>query len=225
MGTANVHIELKPSYGEDTFLYDNMFFSKEDIAVQCGRDFEEIFDLMINNYGEQIDLNEIKLDVTVSEDNKNAIIKEIETDKEEYYPGDIIIAKAVIQPFRQPVEEKVFSIEIPEDITVGEVILLVNGGSSIEPLNKEVLSYNEEKYLIDGWDEIKKFYQEKVKNNQIVAELVGVNVFESTSPDGIENIEGNDDIKKVIDTNFVIEGRHEMYLSIKENKSKDRNNE
>ncbi len=225
LGTANVHIELKPSYGEDTFLYDNMFFSKEDIAVQCGRDFEEIFDLMINNYGEQIDLNEIKLDVTVSEDNKNAIIKEIETDKEEYYPGDIIIAKAVIQPFRQPVEEKVFSIEIPEDITVGEVILLVNGGSSIEPLNKEVLSYNEEKYLIDGWDEIKKFYQEKVKNNQIVAELVGVNVFESTSPDGIENIEGNDDIKKVIDTNFVIEGRHEMYLSIKENKSKDRNNE
>lgn len=103
--------------------------------------------------------------------------------------------------------------------------MLVNGGSSIEPLNKEVLSYNEEKYLMDGWDEIKKFYQEKVKNNQIVAELVGVNVFESTSPDGIENIEGNDDIKKVIDTNFVIEGRHEMYLSIKENKSKDRNNE
>jgi hypothetical protein len=226
-GTATVHLELLAEEPDGEMIYENMFFSKDDIAIQCSSDFEEIMDLVTNNYGETITLSEIKVDIKISEDNKSAMITDVKLNKEEYLPGDIIEADIIIKPFRKPEESKSIKLELPDNMESEEVILIIRGGTSRDSLNdKSAISQEKEKYLLSGWEDIKKQFQEKVKNNQVVAELIPINQQEQISLTNEDKLveSTNNEIKRIVDTNFIIEGYHETYLSIKngKNKNKDR---
>jgi len=228
-GTATVSIELQAEKSGEKLIYDNMFFSKDDIAIQCTKDFEEIVDLMINNYGEQIALSEIKVDINIREQNQSAIIKEVELNEEEYLPGDTIDIKVKIKPFRKPEETKISKIELPDDLEPGEAVLIVRGGSSTEIISDKAISKDKDKYLLDGWEEIKTHFKKKIKNNQIVAELIPINERERLSLiNQEENVKIDEsELKIIMDTDLIVEGYQEMYLNIKneENKNKDRTHE
>lgn len=225
-GTATVHLELLTEKPEGEMAYENMFFSKNDIAIQCSSDFEEIMDLVINNYGEKITLNEIKVDIKIGEENKSAMITDVKLNQEEYLPGDVIEAELIIKPFRKPEESKSIKLELPDNMESEEVILIIKGGSSRDSLNDKAISQEKEKYLLNGWKDIKKQFQEKVKNNQIIVELIPINQQEQISLANEDNLEKSSDneIKRIVETNFIIEGYHEIYLSItnEKNKNKDR---
>lgn len=225
-GTATVHLELLTKEPEGKMIYENMFFSKDDIAIQCSNDFEGIMDLIINNYGEKITLNEIKVDIKISKENKSAIITDVKLNKEEYLPGDIIEANLTIKPFRKPEESKSIKLELPDTMESEELILIIKGGSSRDSLDDKAISREKEKYLLSGWKDIKQQFQKKLKNNQIVAELIPINEQEQISlsnEDKLKNPRDNE-IKNIMETNFIIEGYHEIYLSIQneKNKNKDR---
>jgi len=206
--------------------YDNIYFSKNDIAIQCSADFEEIMDLLSNNYGEEIILNEIKVEIGIREENKSAIITGVETDKKEYLPGETIEIEITIKPFRKPEENKMVKIELPENIETGETVLIIRGGSSRESISDKILFQEKEKYLLNGWEDIKAKYQKKVKNNQIVTELIPINKIERMSLTGLDEKDdfSESEFKEIIETDLIIEGYHEIYLDIKneQNKSKDR---
>jgi hypothetical protein len=225
-GTATVHLKLLAAQPEREMIYENMFFSKNDIAIECSSDFEGIMDLVTNNYGEKITLNEIKVDIKIIEENKSAIITDVKLNKKEYLPGDIIEADLTIKPFRKPEESKSIKLELPDNMESEEVILIIRGGSSRESLNDKAISQEKENYLLSGWEDIKEQFQKKVKNNQIVAELIPINQQERMSLTNEDNLEESRDneIKEIVETNLIIEGYHETYLSIKneKNKNKDR---
>lgn len=225
-GTAIVHLELLAEQPEGKMEYENMFFSKNDIAIQCSSDFEDIMDLVTNNYGEKITLNEIKVDIEISEENKSAIITDVKLNQEEYLPGDLIEAELTIKPFRKPEESKFIKLELPDNIKSEEVILIIRGGSSRDSLNDKAISQEKEKYLLSGWKAIKDRFQKKVKNNQIVAELIPINEREQMPLTNGEKLgeSKENEITKIMETNLIIEGYHETYLSIKneQNKDKDR---
>jgi len=228
-GTATVRIELRAEKSAEMLIYENMFFSKDDIALQCTKDFEEIIDLMINNYGEKIALSEIKVDISIREQNQSAIIKEVKLNEEEYLPGDTIDIEVKIKPFREPEEIKISRIELPDNLAPGEAVLIVRGGSSTEIISDKAASKDKDKYLLDGWEEIKTHFNKKIKNNQIVAELIPINERERLS---LTNQEQNvkideNEFRTIMETDLIVEGYQEMYLNIKneENKSKDRNHE
>jgi hypothetical protein len=225
-GTATVRLELLTGQPRAKMTYDNMYFSKNDIAIQCSADFEEIMDLLSNNYGEEIILNEIKVEIGIREENKSAIITGVETDKKEYLPGETIEIEITIKPFRKPEENKMVKIELPENIETGETVLIIRGGSSRESISDKILFQEKEKYLLNGWEDIKAKYQKKVKNNQIVTELIPINKIERMSLTGLDEKDdfSESEFKEIIETDLIIEGYHEIYLDIKneQNKSKDR---
>jgi len=228
-GTATVRLELRAEKSGEMLIYENMFFSKEDIAIQCTNDFEEIIDLMINNYGEKIALSEIKVDIRIREQNQSAIIKEVKLSEEEFLPGDTIDIEVIIKPFRKPEEIKISRIELPDDLEPGEAVLIVRGGSSTETISDKAILEDKDKYLLDGWEEIKTHFQKKIKNNQIVAEFIPINERERLSlinQEKNEKIDENE-LRTIMETDLIVEGYQEMYLNIKneENKSKDRNHE
>ena len=228
-GTATVRLELRAEKSGEMLIYENMFFSKEDIAIQCTNDFEEIIDLMINNYGEKIALSEIKVDIRIREQNQSAIIKEVKLSEEEFLPGDTIDIEVKIKPFRKPEEIKISRIELPDDLEPGEAVLIVRGGSSTETISDKAILEDKDKYLLDGWEEIKTHFQKKIKNNQIVAEFIPINERERLSlinQEKNEKIDENE-LRTIMETDLIVEGYQEMYLNIKneENKSKDRNHE
>jgi len=216
-GTATVRLEIQAAQSGEKITQENMFFSQDDIAIQCSNDFDELLDLMINNYNERIELSEIKIDITIKEQNQSAVIKEIKLNEKDYYPGDTIEAQVIIKPFRQAEEIKISKIELPNDITTGEVILIIRGDPSLQTISENSTSQDKEKYLLDGWEDIQSHINKKVKNNQIITELIIINEQERlplTMQDnnGIEETE----FKSIIDTDFIMEGYHEMYLNIKD---------
>ena len=227
-GTAVVRLEVRAAQSEKKITQENMFFSKDDIAVQCGKDFDELLDLMINNYSERIDLSEVKIDITIREQNQSAIIKEIKLNEEDYYPGDTVEAQIIIKPFRKSEEIKIARIELPDEMAPGEAILIIRGGSSQEITSEKAISQDKKQYLLDGWEDIQEHIKKKVKNNQIIAELILINERGSLSLTNKQDVQIDEtEIKTMLDTDFVVEGYHEMYLNIKSenNLSKDQNNE
>lgn len=223
-GTATVHLGLRSARNGQRITRENVFFSKDDIAVQCGKDLDELFDLMFNNYSKNMQLGEIEINIAVEEQNHGAMIKEVRLDKKGYLSGDTIEAKITLKPFRQPEVEKVARISIPEDMTTGEAILMIKGGASPEIFVDETSEQNKEQYLLEGWEEIQDYSRKKIKNNQISVEVISTNVQERLpSNEEEDNQKDETELKVVLDTDFIVEGYHEMYLNIKndENRSKE----
>jgi len=215
-GTANIKFSLRYNDAGKILHYDNIFFSENDIAVEISQDLNNLFDLLYNNFYERIDLNEIVINVTIKEHNQKAIIKEVKLDIKECHPGDIIEIPIIITPFRQADEEKMVQIKLPDDITAGSAVVIVRGGSSKEEISGKSIPQDNQNYLLNGWPEIEKYLKEKEKNNQIIAEVV---LFNDNERPNLMIRNDTDDIKNnlkvILDTNFVIEGYHEIFLNIK----------
>jgi hypothetical protein len=215
-GTANVKFSLRHKDTGKILYYDNIFFSENDIAVEISQDLNNLFDLLYNNFYERIDLNEIVINVTIKEHNQKAIIKDVKLDIKECYPGDIIEIPIIITPFRQADEQKMVQIKLPDDITADSVVVVVRGGSSKEEMSDKSIPPDNQNYLLNGWPEIEKHLKEKEKNNQIIAEVVLLN--DNGRSDLMIRNETDDtknNLKVILDTNFVIEGYHEIFLNIK----------
>lgn len=222
-GTAMVHLKIKASQSGKEINHENIFFNKDDIALQCSEDLEEMIDLLANNYNEYLELSEIQIDIKIKEQNQSAIIKEVKIDQEYYIPGDTIKAQIFLKSFRKPDEIEVAEIKLPDDIPEGEAILIIRGGATPEVINDRAFDLSEEDYLLDGWIEIQDYLNQKEKNNQIISELLFLNESEKLTSSDQEN-EQNDHsaVKKILNTDFVVEGYHEMFLHIQHIKEQDK---
>ncbi|MFW6148784.1 MAG: SpoIVB peptidase S55 domain-containing protein [Atribacterota bacterium] len=221
-GTAIVRLNVKSANSRKNIKQENMFFSKNDIAIKCGEDLEEIFDLINNNYSENIELSEIGIDITIREQNQSAIIKEVILDKEEYFPGDTVEVRLTVKPFRQPEETKIAKIALPGEMETGEAILMVRGGASSETIDNKSFQ-DKKKYLLNGWDDIQKYVNEKTRNNQINAELILINKQEKLmSTNTLDEQVDDNELTTTLDTSFIVEGYHEVYVNIKKKENKDK---
>lgn len=218
-GTASIKFGFRRATDGQMIYYDNTFFSENDIAVEISKDLTNLFDLLYNNFYEKIDLNEIVLDVAIKDDNQRALIKEVKLDNKEFLPGDNIEAQIVITPFRKPAREEIIQIKLPDNITAQNAVLIVRGGTyegkiSENPLEKQ----DNEQYLLNGWTGIEKYLKEMEKNNQIIAEVVLINEnerSETISRSLTEEQEPIKNLKIIVDTDFVIDGYHEIFFKIK----------
>ncbi len=214
LGTGKIELSLRNAVSNEVLDYENIFYNENDIAVEISKDLNSLFETIYYNFYEKIDLNEILIDVSIKKDNKKAIIKEVKTDSVDYFPGDNIEARIIINPFRQPEEERTINIKIPDDFTNGNVLLIIKGGSSKEKLS-DTIAGDTDYTLLKGWVEIEDFLKKKEKNYQIIANLVLLNEkLNTTNENEPSNI--NDEMKVVLDTDFVIEGYHEIFLNVKE---------
>ena len=215
-GTGDIKLYFRNAGTGDVLNYNNIFYSESDIAVEVSRDLNNILDLLYYNFHEKIDLNEIVIDVSIKKHNKKAHIKEVLLKAEDHFPGDEIEVEIIVSPFRQPDEKRTVQIKLPENILPGSAVLTVRGGLSKEIIAEQSITQEEERYLLDGWVEIEKHLKEKEKNNQIVAEIIQFNdnnSSESKVKNGIDNSKNN--LKAILDTDFVIDGYQEVFLDIK----------
>lgn len=215
-GTANTKFGFRNAHTGEILYYENVLFSENDIAIEAGRDLNTLFDLLYYNFCEKIDLNEITIEVAIQEQNRSAFIKEAKLNAKDYYPGDSLEAQITITPFRLADEQRVANIKLPEDISAGSAVLIVRGGSSQEQVSDKTISQDKQDYLLKDWSGIKTYLEKKEKNNQIIVELILFNENEKT--DLLERTEKDnlkDDLKVILDSDFVVDGYHEIFLNIK----------
>ncbi len=219
-GTALVQLDMRNANTGEYLSRENIYFSESDIAVQCTKDFNELFELLNYNFMEKIELSEIKFNITIKEQNQRAVIKEVNLDKTEYNPGDSLEAKVTIQPFRQSDEQELIKIELPTDVKTGNALLVIKGGASNEEIRDKAVAQNDSQYLLGGWNEIRTYIEKKEKNNQLIAEVILFSDNEKIDPSSNsdeKDLENN--LKGILDTDFVIDGYHEIFFNIK-NKEK-----
>ncbi len=221
-GTASIKYGFRKATAGEIIYYNNIFFSESDIAVEISKDLNNLFTLLYQNFYEKIDLNEIVMDVTIKDENHKAIIKEVKLDTKDYHPGDSVKTQIIITPFRKPDVQKEVQIKLPDTITAHNAVLIIRGGSSKGRIGEKPLEQDNKQYLLNGWVGIEKYLNEIEKNNQIVVELMLINESEnwetkSGSVTGEQNTENN--LKLIIDTEFVIEGYHEIFLNIEHEKN------
>ncbi len=215
-GTGDIKLGFRNANTGDVLNYNNIFYSENDIAVEISRDLNNIFDLLYYNFYEKIDLNEIVINVSIKKHNKKAHIKEIILNTENYFPGDEVEAEIIVTPFRQPDEKRTVQIKLPENIASGNAVLIARGGLSKEIIGDQFISQDEDRYLLNGWDEIEKHLKEKEKNNQIIVEIILFND-DNSSDSKIKNERDNtkNNLKAILETDFVIDGYQEIFLDIK----------
>ncbi len=215
-GTGDIKLGFRNADSGDVLNYNNIFYSENDIAVEISRDLNNIFDLLYYNFYEKIDLNEIVINVSIKKHINKAHIKKVILNTENHFPGDEVEAEIIVTPFRQPDEKRTVQIKLPENIAPGNAVLTVRGGLSKEIIGEQSISQEEERYLLNGWDEIEKHLKEKEKNNQIIVEIIlfnNDNSSDSKIRSGKDNSENN--LKVILETDFVIDGYHEIFLDIK----------
>ena len=215
-GTAITKFGFRCKNNEEILNYDNIYFNENDIAVEVSNDLSALLDLLYYNFYEEIDLNEISIDVTIKEQNQSALIKEVKLNTKEYYLGENIEPQIIIAPYRLSEEQKQVSIRIPDSASVGDAVLIVRGGLSKEQITEKTITQGEQDYLLDGWAGIKAYLEEKEKNNQIIVELILFNESEKLGQiDRDETRHDQKDLRATLDTDFVVEGYHEIFLNIK----------
>ncbi len=217
-GTGAIRYSFRNAGTGEIINYNNIFFSENDVALEITQDLNTLFDLLYYNFYEKIDLNEIVIEVAIKKQNNRAYIKEVKLDNEDYSPGDEIEAQIIILPFRQAAEQKEISIKLPDDINPGNAVLLVKGGSSKEEINEQSIPRNDQYYLLNGWSEIEKYLIYQEKNNQIIAEIILLNDNEEFD-DSVksESDKNKNNLKTIIDTDFVMDGYQEVFFNIKKN--------
>jgi len=224
-GTANVNVSIKYDKLRDSVELENVYFSEDDIAVKCNEGLNSLLDLLYKNYNIKFELSEINIDVAVKKQNQSAIIKTVELEKENYFPGDLVEAKIVIKPFLQPEITKIAKIKLPDNVKVGEAVLIVKGGASQELTTNTDTLDDKKIYLLSGWEDVQKYIDKEGKNNQISTEIIMINQNENIQLNKKKNkdeVKDKGKLSMIMDTDFVVEGYHEIYINILDKKDKDK---
>ncbi|MFW6256578.1 MAG: SpoIVB peptidase S55 domain-containing protein [Bacillota bacterium] len=158
-GTSRVSIEVKGN-GLPEFIVkrENIFYSQNDIAAASLSEISEFMNLLSTNPFQRVQIFNIKVEVDIVEEHKNAILQRVQVLNEEIHPGDTLKLELDIQPFRAEAETRQLEVKLPEDIEPGPGTLLIDGGYSW--LYGQY--YNQETNYEDDLEEIEK--QEVYRN-------------------------------------------------------------
>jgi len=221
-GTGQIVMELKGLKEGQYLKRENMFYSSNDIAIQAISEIPEIIDLIMNNYFEAVNLDQINIKVKIEDKKKIGRIEEVILEKSSLKPGDYLRARVRIRPFRQDLIEKTLTIKLPSDIPLGEALLLVSGGGDSGNQQKNQFSVNNKK-IYKSLDDILKDITDRPRGNQIIGEIIVYSdkliSEEKTQKVISKNVlkkkdELKDSLVSKIETDMVIEGYLEIPFTV-----------
>ena len=183
-GTAYVRVEFFVRDLLNPIIRENMFYSDTDIAVWALSDLSEGIDLITSNTLQHVELEKINTEIVIKDERKTAEIEKAIPRLFQVKAGDSIEVEVKIRPYRQPVENRILRIEIPEDTLPGPMTVSVRGGGmgyyAIKPTVHTTWQSLEQDDTEEMWQEptqaesfdiLMAKYVDREQNNEIVAEF------------------------------------------------------
>ncbi len=193
--TADVKFAIRSNVVKEGKLErSNTFYNVEDVGQVAVVELATILDMICSNKEREMNLTDVKVDITMDSNRRTASILTAIPDKMEAAPGETINFKVSIKPFRKAKEMVTVPYTIPMTQRKGPLTLDIRGGGliSIAELilaQQEAIGMDmnaEEDKSISVEEEINKCL-ESFKNNEIIIE---------PSPDG--TIMSDAEMKKAI---------------------------
>jgi hypothetical protein len=134
MGDATIHLESKMKIkGYPEIRRENVYSGSEAFFETTVGAVTPLFTLA-NNQFERSKVESIDFDVTVEERQRSARIDEIAVDRTVVRPGDEITGRILLPPFQGEQEEVQSTVQIPEGVPDGQLLLYVGSESSAQAL-------------------------------------------------------------------------------------------
>jgi hypothetical protein len=184
-GTAHVSFEITANGLDSSLRRENVFFSSSDIAVVSLTEILESVGLLLGNDFQDVEILDIKVDVTVDSARRTAVVEEIVLEDSVVEPGDVLVAKVLLRPFRGDPWVETVEIQIPGDMACGYAVLTVHGGTSYaieRSLDYETYNYDMNEIGLDSTmsadtnaknlDAAVKAFLSRKMNNQLIISVV-----------------------------------------------------
>ncbi len=183
-GTSTVTFTITPNDNKiEPLVRINKFYSSGSISEKSVDEFYDMLDTLLNNSFVNYSVMNIKVDVGVTKNNQTAQIVDATATPVVVSPGDSIIIKVQLRPFRGEAETKTIVFVVPKDQPLGKATLEVRGGGVLPlPYLLEKQKYNLTDEVIDrlktykDFDEFYKELKQRDANHQIIVEILDDNV-------------------------------------------------
>jgi hypothetical protein len=194
-GTAKVSFEITGrNMPGEVISRENMFYSPASIGEASVGEFLEAMSMITGNQYKPVDIMDVKINVSVSEEHRTATIVEAKAKALKAQPGDIIDIAVKLKPFRGEPISRVVSFEVPKNQPEGALTLEVRGGGMVpllqllkrQGLDESLLAIGKTKQRNQGFADVIKEFVDRDRNNDIVAEILDL---------GTDEVSGNSKIK------------------------------
>lgn len=215
-GDVTASSEIKITSNEEKFEYKNIYVGGVNSIV---KELADIFNIVQGNPFKKININEVSVNLSLSDTVKFAKINGLWTDKSTVKTKDTINIVVLLSTYQEGVIKKSISLELPRYVEKGDLWLSVESGRTV---SSKVIP------RITTLNGLKKWLAESPLNNELViklsqkgkkSQLLG-DEFQSLPP-SVESLfeespEGRTEIlEKRIPTEWVLAGENIVKLEVK----------
>ena len=171
--TVKVHFEIMTNaFNDGKVERTNMFYAPADVGQVALAELTEAINLICGNTDKESDLYDIKVELTSENERRTASIISAVPDRPKVRPGDTVIFKTTIKPYRQPPVKLDIPFTVPKNRRDGKYTLDMHGGGLVAlPLlmmeNNGII--NPDAPIPTTEEKIAEFL-ERNSNNQIIVE-------------------------------------------------------
>lgn len=132
-GTANVKFTIKTDEMPDgVFERENMFYDAKDVGQFVVGELTQAVYFLCTNMDKPSNIFDIKVDVDYTSNRNTASIVSAIPDKEKVKPGETVVFKVMIKPYRKEVETIEIPYVVPKTQKEGTMAFEVKGGGFVQ---------------------------------------------------------------------------------------------
>lgn len=127
-GTAKITYSIQGEGMPKPLKRSDIFFSVSDVSQLPSLQLAIIVDVLAHNFFKEPGLARINVDVEVAEKINSGVISWFATDKNVYYPGDLLAYQVKVNNYRDELVKRNGILKLPDNLSPGEYVVAVYGG-------------------------------------------------------------------------------------------------
>ncbi|GBG58058.1 SpoIVB peptidase [Sporomusaceae bacterium FL31] len=176
-GTARVSFEIMARDMPGEILKrENMFYTPGSIGELTVAEFFDAMNLLSNNKFNPVEIMDVKINISVSEERRTASIVEARAATSSVKPGDTVNLAVKLKPYRGEPITQTIPVIIPKNQPAGPLMLEVRGGGLIPVtqllLKQQGIDLTQGKDKQKSFADVLKDFQTADHNNDIVVEMM-----------------------------------------------------
>ena len=244
-GDATATVKMEVSADEiGTITRENMYFDPMSIDMASMAELNQVMQMLQFNPLYPVGVKGVNIWVNIIPKHQTAKLERIFLKEAKYEPGDTVEIGAVLKPFKGERVTKTLKLKLPKNMPVGQMSLQVGGGGMAQG---SILAQGGDGGLgamiagsagiqpapaIENLQQLVKKFQEREKNNELVAKVVLPRPVTSIAGEKLTGLPPSiaeamkspkatalgserDEIKEVIPTDWVISGVQRLTFTVR----------
>lgn len=227
-GTAKVSFEIMGrNMPVEIIRRENMFYSPANVGEAAVGEFLEGMAMLTGNPYNSVNIMDVKVNVSVSQERRTATITEAQTKTPTAKPGDTINIGVKMKPFRGEPIASVVPFTIPKDQPAGPLTLEVRGGGMVplvqllaknQGVDESLLMLGKQKAKNQEFGDVVKEFVERDHNNEIVVEVLDMGMDVVLNPGNVTKTKSELKLQE----NSAVENTVALHTEIKDVIGKDK---